>query len=176
MPYVPTGWLDEIPGEDPITYDIEGLTPGKTIELHVAPTGGTPVDAANMNHIEHGIENAHFLAETRLDGRQGGSSTNWSQPGTSSTVPIAGDINKIQVGAIQWSGTGTSGSIAVTFPAAFAGYPLVICTLSAGGSLPISVCVSASTTGFTLYWIDVAATSRTLLTFNWFAIGPVAFH
>ena len=76
--YVPTDWKDEVPGEDPVTYDIQGLTAGKTIVPHVAPAAGTPVNATNLNNIETGlaaaIAGAHtqtslILAVFRLDSK-----------------------------------------------------------------------------------------------------------
>jgi len=59
--YVPTEWTNEAPSASPLKYeivdDVNGEIAGSaTITLQTPVTPGTPVNAANMNHIEQGIE------------------------------------------------------------------------------------------------------------------------
>jgi hypothetical protein len=61
MAYSPTTWEDEVPDSTPVKYTITDDTAGEiaasaTIDLATAPTtSGTPINAANLNHIEQGI-------------------------------------------------------------------------------------------------------------------------
>jgi hypothetical protein len=61
--YSPTTWADEVPASTPVKYkitdDIGGvLADSAKIELVTSVTPGTPLNAANLNHIEQGIEDA----------------------------------------------------------------------------------------------------------------------
>jgi hypothetical protein len=163
--YVPTTWEDEIPGEDPITYDIAGLTAGKTIVPHVAVTPGTPVDATNLNNIEQGIADAQIMAQMPVQHRQGGSATEWATPGIGNKAVSVKSI--IQVGAFPCI---TSGG--ATFPIPFTHAPLVFVQVY-GSIAPLSIPVitGCGSTGFT---VDVSTDSEGR--FNsvfWMAIGPI---
>jgi len=68
MSYVPVTWADEIPTTSPIKYKISQASNGDiaanaTIEIVTSVTPGTPVNAANLNHLELGVEAATVLAE-----------------------------------------------------------------------------------------------------------------
>ncbi len=63
MPYSKTTWSDELPASTPIKYKISQATDGDvatdaTIEIVTSVTAGTPVNAANLNKIEDGIDGA----------------------------------------------------------------------------------------------------------------------
>lgn len=65
--YVPTDWTDETPAASPVRYKIteQGgaiIANNALIEVVTAITPGTPLNAANLNHIEQGIAEAHDLA------------------------------------------------------------------------------------------------------------------
>jgi len=71
MPYTKTTWADEVPASLPIKYAIEDDTAGEvatsaTIALVTSVTAGTPVNAANLNKIETGIETAQAAAEAAV--------------------------------------------------------------------------------------------------------------
>jgi hypothetical protein len=58
--YVPITWENEVPNSTPIKYSItgdsEGVISASAQIAQVTPvTAGTPVNAANLNHIEQGI-------------------------------------------------------------------------------------------------------------------------
>lgn len=63
MPYTKTDWTDETPDSTPIKYkltdDTEGvIAESAKIEIVTGITTGTPLNAANLNKIEEGIETA----------------------------------------------------------------------------------------------------------------------
>lgn len=161
MAYTPLEWVDEIAGEDPVTYDIAGLDPAKTITMHVAPTAGTPVNATNLNHIEQGIADAPTLTN-----RQGGSATNWDTAGTTNYVP--GDA-KMQCGSVN---TGATAEVVVTFPVAFAYKPLVFFHVVAAPATWLIAVVTAG--GITIYSEDMAESPRANVDVNWMAVGSSA--
>lgn len=107
--------------------------------------------------------------------REGGSATNWTTPGTT-TQTISG-TPKIQTGAIQSGSiaTGSSESIAVTFPVAYTYPPQVFCQYAntTGVSNMFVRADSITTTGFNIVFINTAAVTGTAQG-NWMAIGETA--
>jgi len=66
MAYTPITWADEVPDTTPIKFAITDDTAGEIaasaqIEMVTAKTAGTPLSAANMNHLELGVSDAHTL-------------------------------------------------------------------------------------------------------------------
>ena len=103
--------------------------------------------------------------------RQGGSAVQWSSPGSSNYNEATW---KECCGSIQWSGSDTSGTVVVTLPITYKDYPIAFCNLVAGGPV-ISIVAyinSYATNSITIAWKDIDATTRTLLTFFWMALGP----
>jgi hypothetical protein len=69
--YVPTVWADEIPDSSPVKYsitgDVEGeLSASAVIAVVTGVTAGTAVNAANLNHLEGGVEDAQAAADTAI--------------------------------------------------------------------------------------------------------------
>jgi hypothetical protein len=67
MAYTKTTWVDEVPASTPIKYSINGDIEGEisaSAEIAVVTgiTPGTAVNAANLNHAETGIYDAHVAA------------------------------------------------------------------------------------------------------------------
>ena len=68
MPYSRLIWTNEIPTVTPIKYKITQTTDGDVaanaeIEIVTPVTAGTPVNAANLNHLEDGVEEANNNAD-----------------------------------------------------------------------------------------------------------------
>ncbi len=68
MAYTKTVWTDELPAATPIKYkmtdDTDGVVAGSAIiEVLTSVTAGTPVNAANLNHLETGVYNAQVAAD-----------------------------------------------------------------------------------------------------------------
>ena len=69
MPYTKTTWTDEVPSSTPVKYKISqsssgDIAPSAEIEIVTSLSAtGTPVNAANLNKIETGIETAQSAAE-----------------------------------------------------------------------------------------------------------------
>lgn len=68
MAYEKQTWEDEIPSTTPVKYEIDDSVKGMiatdaTIVTKTPITPGTPMNAAHLNHMEDGIEEAHDLAE-----------------------------------------------------------------------------------------------------------------
>ena len=171
MAYTKTAWTDEVPGEDPVTYDIEGVAMGVRITPHVAPTAGTPVNATNLNKIEEGVEDAHIAK------RQGGSATVWSTAGATTYTPVG---QSIQVGAIAVVVSGGAGSSTITFPTAFAYAPIVLLTVAFNNvSLPArlsvyAIIVTKEDCSITVSADGGASTWDGAYALNWLAIGPAS--
>lgn len=102
--------------------------------------------------------------------RQGGSASDWGAQGNNNYTPTAA---KIEVGCIRWTGgAASSGNVAITFPEAFSGTPVILATcLSSNGNVMVTI-VHTAGTGFTLYWANASGTSTTK-DFQWLAIGPL---
>ena len=103
--------------------------------------------------------------------RQGGSATDWNSSGTTNyAFPAA----IIQVGN---KAADASGNVVVTFPVAFSGKPIVICTedsASVGVGRTANV-VEVTTTGFIAFLVShgTSHVAGTILnSTNWIAIGP----
>lgn len=103
--------------------------------------------------------------------RRGGSPRNWTTPGS---YRFTGGDGFVQTGVCEWSGAAASyGSLAVAFPARFAGKPLVFATpISTGGSAarPTLMCAEDDAGGFTLHWWTSAEV--TTIKVGWIAFGP----
>lgn len=61
MAYTPTTWVDELPATTPVKYKISQAADGDiatnaTIAVVTSITPGTPLNAANLNHMEQGIK------------------------------------------------------------------------------------------------------------------------
>lgn len=72
MAYTKTTWVDEVPDSTPVKFSINGDVEGEIsasaeIDLVTGVTPpGTPVNAANLNKIETGIEDAHITADAAI--------------------------------------------------------------------------------------------------------------
>jgi hypothetical protein len=69
MAYIPVVWTNEVPNGLPLRYkitDFDGtvLAEGAMIELLNAVVPGTPVNAANLNHLEQGVKTAQDTADS----------------------------------------------------------------------------------------------------------------
>ena len=67
MPYTRINWVDEIPQSTPVTYTIKDdseqiIHDDITIELKTPVVEGTPLTAANLNHLEDGIVDVETAA------------------------------------------------------------------------------------------------------------------
>lgn len=105
--------------------------------------------------------------------RQGNSSTDASQAGNTNYTPTT---LRVQWGRKQWSGTSaTSGSVAVTFPAAFSQIPWIMLQvdISTPGVRGITTWKSSeAASGFTLNWAILDGSgAATAIEFEWLAIG-----
>lgn len=179
MPYVKTNWVDEVPGDNPVTYDIEDVATGKTITPSIAPTPGTPLNATNMNKIEDGI-----AAAVRVDDRQGGDPDDWHvTPTTQGTTTYNPTECLFQVGsAYAFIPDGmTSYTLEVTFPEVFGGTPIITIgqNWSYLGNNPhfIAYVKDVTTAGFSIYIIPVdisAFPDNGYAAIDWMAIGPQA--
>lgn len=63
MTYVKTVWTDEVPAATPVKYKLTDDSAGviansAKIELVTSVISGTPINAANLNHLEDGVETA----------------------------------------------------------------------------------------------------------------------
>lgn len=105
--------------------------------------------------------------------RMGGSSSDWSTPGTSSYQP--GAVRE-QVGcsSVPVADGQTVGTLAVSFPEAFSNKPVIVASPSSDTYMPYTVCVeSVTASGFTLRVVKASAASGSQGHFaNWQAIGP----
>jgi hypothetical protein len=72
MPYTPTLWVDEVPASTPVKYvitdDVDGEIAGSATIAPVTTidTTGTPVNAANLNKLEEGLESATDTADAAI--------------------------------------------------------------------------------------------------------------
>ena len=101
--------------------------------------------------------------------RQGGSSTNWQTAGTT-TQTITDGI--IEVGVLDCTtDSGGAGSVALTYPLAFAQRPILIATVGGDSSAYCNVTFSDdSTTGCTLRILRTGGGIATVQ-INWMAVG-----
>jgi hypothetical protein len=136
-------------------------TPGTTYDIKIAQvlvnTTGTCV-----------VTDERVMA-AQLIARQGGSATDFDNPGTTNYIPTN---TKMQLGSIQWSGgAATSGTVSVTFPVAFSALPVIypVANIAAGVCTYITF---KDATHFTIGWIDVLGNTHTTVNLSWLAIGP----
>lgn len=108
--------------------------------------------------------------------RQGGSSSDWSSPGTTTYTPTS---VRMQAGSHLFSSLVSGGSdvVSITFPTAFSNVPLVLCSFQISGSTPSLVggalcwVSGVSASGFSLrIWQATGLTGDFEVT--WFAVGP----
>ena len=95
--YTPVTWSDEVPQTNPVQFNIKdsnGNILYANCKIEVATTittPGTPVNAANLNHIETGIQVAQNDANAKIDlgilAHQG-SVINASSPGVAAELTI----------------------------------------------------------------------------------------
>ena len=103
---------------------------------------------------------------------EGSDPNDWSFPGGAKYVP---HDYMILVGSFKWTGTArTSGAVEVTFPAVFAGEPIVICSVAS--TVPVwqdCRCQAPPSSGsaFEIYWFS--AVNLTQVVFHWLGIGPL---
>ncbi|NUQ86790.1 MAG: hypothetical protein HUU11_18990 [Anaerolineales bacterium] len=113
-----------------------------------------------------------FLAVVK---RQGGHADDWSSPGTTTYTPT---LAKIQGGAITVTMTGSPayGTLAVTFPVAFSGAPIVQLTAkdTGGGQdrQPLLAYASLTASGFTIVaYYNANSASYGNVVVHWVAFG-----
>lgn len=102
-----------------------------------------------------------------LIGRQGGSASDWSTSGT--TDYVVGRWT-MQMGHVTWTGSDTSGTVAITFPEAFSAKPIVFSKSTGTGQGTGES--SVTSTGFDLNWVDINGDTITSLPLKWLAVGP----
>lgn len=103
--------------------------------------------------------------------RYGGSAVNWTTIGSTSYIP---DDVLVQMGAVAINNiaNNTKGSVAVTFPLAFAGTPMVFCTVQEGNGSAADV-NSISTTQVSINILNKTGVTINAVVF-WMAIGSPA--
>lgn len=121
-----------------------------------------------------GVLGTHrFVGQILEANRQGGSATTWPTVGTDDYLNIPA---KIQVGSVQWTGAAAgSGQVDVTFPEAFAAFPIVFA--QENGQASPSVFFSAGALGADtarIYWHHASLTNLTSVNILWLAIGKAA--
>lgn len=78
---------------------------------------------------------------------------------------------RVERATSTWTGSGSSGTIIVSFGTSYFETPTVIASPS-GGNVNIQVVVGNITKdGFTLYWKDDTGTTRTSIPIDWIALG-----
>ncbi len=78
--YTPTVWVDSVPEETPIKYNIrdeDGVLVNENVSVETATliTPGTPVNAVNMNKLEQGVQSAQDTANDALDAAENAQTT-----------------------------------------------------------------------------------------------------
>jgi hypothetical protein len=97
-------------------------------------------------------------------GRQGGDPVDWSVTGNTNYTPAG---TKIQCGS-KW--INPAGGTVITFPEAFSGHPLVVCTAETPGYF--ASCVTSSPTQAVVRVWSIATGLETIGFVSWIAIGP----
>lgn len=100
--------------------------------------------------------------------RQGGSATDWSNPGTTNYTPAA---VRMQSGVATVT---SGGPFVVTFPVAFSYPPIILCAASQFGYNVNCASVNNSTATFYSWYVNPLAygISQAATQFSWLAIGP----
>lgn len=104
--------------------------------------------------------------------RQGSSSSNWQEEGSSTQTPGA---VRIQPGSMYWfDGDGANnGTMNITFPVAFSNVPLVYAQFIGSITVPVIWSISTiSASAFTISWKTSTGANVTQVKFNWIAYGP----
>jgi len=79
---------------------------------------------------------------------------------------------RVEHGTATWAGSASAaGSIALTFGTVFNVAPTVFVTVQSGNSNYTVGINTPTTTGVTIYWEDLTATTHTSLNIGWIAIG-----
>lgn len=119
------------------------------------------------------LDTRRFIGQVLEVSRQGGSATTWPTVGTTDYENIPA---KIQVGSVQWTGAAAgSGQVDVTFPEAFAAFPIVFA--QENGQTSPSMFFSAGALGADtarIYWHHASLTNLTSVNILWLAIGKAA--
>lgn len=103
--------------------------------------------------------------------RQGGSATLWDSDGSNNYSPLAPRIQCGMIGTAGAISTSGSGSVAVTFPAAFTNSPLVIASMASPKRAIVSVDENDLTnTGCVLYFENISGGGVIHYAY-WIAIG-----
>lgn len=110
---------------------------------------------------------------------QGGDANQWATAGASGH-DVSSNQARCMFGSIRWNGYATNGTVAVTFPQAFSGTPVVLASWNCGpnetyeytGRTVFVHTQSVSTTGATFYWNTSPAAYATTIGIHWVAIGP----
>lgn len=105
----------------------------------------------------------------RLDRRQGGNATGWSQGGTNNYTPTT---ERMQCGAFSGAVNASSGTISITYPVAFSNNPLAW-AIQQNTSITLAMAVSSTSTTLSIYWKTLDGTTfNGTIVVNWFAVGP----
>lgn len=174
-----------------VLIDAHDHTTGKGVQLQAGGIAEGAIDTARLANL--GVTNTKIaLGAISYDriaddavriaaigtmvpgflGRQGGSATNWSTPGT--TDYESGINVRMQVGV---GVTGEYGYVTITFPVAFAYPPLVRAVASNVGLVQkprIVTIAEVSATTATLWAHSIAGSASPSVTLIWEAIGPEA--
>jgi hypothetical protein len=186
MAYTKTTWVDEVLSDDE-RYDIKednGDAFKATMQIVLATgvaVAGTPVNAANLNHAEDGIEDAQDAADAAqvtadaaalpVKNRQGGSATDWNSAGTTNYVPTTVFM---QCGN---KAPAANGGFTITFPVAFAHIPVIFASGDFDQTFVTFTAVSTTQATGVAYMADGTGhivAGIAFNTFNWLAIGPSA--
>ncbi len=107
--------------------------------------------------------------------RQGGHANDWHVQGTTSYE--LDERGKVQVGCSQWTGTAaSSGNVAVTFPVPYTYVPNVFVNPHMSSIASLCISTQQTVTTLTIYWQTYDGSTRTSLTFDWFAYGTLALY
>jgi hypothetical protein len=156
MPYTKTTWTDEIPASTPVKYKV-------TDDVLGIVASSAKIEVVTSVTLQP--------RERMIHRRQGGSSTSWTTSGTTSYTPTNAII---QVGARNFgvataSGSLFYGTVAITFPQAFAEIPIVIPSVENSGFHLTNLSVyNVSKTGFTMLIVSQINTSYNTF---WMAVG-----
>jgi len=150
----------------PTTGTLATLAGSETLtnKILTTPTINT-INSASSNDISLVADTANSKVVLTTIRRQGGSSTDWSSPGTNNYTESGVFI---QTGVLTVTDGATA--YAVTFPVAFSQKPIVLCTYydTAGSGISATEVRSLATTGFTIVASGGAGLNGAA---TWLAIG-----
>jgi len=120
----------------------------------------------STQYVDGSIDYEHLSAgANKLTNRIGNSASDWLPAGVTEYTPSS---VRMQCGV---GTTGAPGSLAITFPVAFSGSPLVFVTVL-GSNVAAYVDPSTTSAGCTIYTTDLAGTAVGVKNVQWIAIGP----